>query len=453
MSTRTIMAAPPMPYPMPYPHPPNDGMKKNDGMKPTPVAPVRGGRDAPAPAPTPPPITPPPTPPPPMDRAADGRNELPPMRPPLRPPPRPASAGDASKSAMTDASASAATTRRARRRFDANVSRASFAAARTATTSTRGGEDAVADTDARRRPGTSSPETTRTMRDLDGSSFTARARTETTTRVDVVASASPVDPLLLRVGIWDARWIRDESARARAADGATAPRVDAITTGIATGFALASGVARRESGAASRRRPARAHDLLILVLAGSSRWRIFHDTFTRVSHFEMRAVAVAVAGRPPTHVASPRALTRARGSIARPPRATEKDADADAPLSARVAAPDVKKKKDVDDDDDASIAASMAAARACEASGMSPGAGLSSAEDQAEAAFADMINTTVDVTGEALDADARARLAEGGRMDGASTSRKSGGMWSDVRDLFGALGKGAHIVRQKNGRV
>lgn len=128
----------------------------------------------------------------------------------------------------------------------------------------------------------------------------------------------------------------------------------------------------------------------------------------------MRAVAVAVAGRPPTHVASPRALTRARGSIARPPRATEKDADADAPLSARVAAPDVKKKKDVDDDDDASIAASMAAARACEASGMSPGAGLSSAEDQAEAAFADMINTTVDVTGEALDADARARLAEGG---------------------------------------
>jgi hypothetical protein len=95
----------------------------------------------------------------------------------------------------------------------------------------------------------------------------------------------------------------------------------------------------------------------------------------------------------------------------------------------------------------------MAAARACEASGMSPGAGLSSAEDQAEAAFADMINTTVDVTGEALDADARARLAEGGRMDGASTSRKSGGMWSDVRDLFGALGKGAHIVRQKNGRV
>ena len=38
-------------------------------------------------------------------------------------------------------------------------------------------------------------------------------------------------------------------------------------------------------------------------------------------------------------------------------------------------------------------------------------------------------------------------------MDDESTSKKSGTILDDVRDLFGALSKGAHIVRQKNGRV
>jgi len=99
------------------------------------------------------------------------------------------------------------------------------------------------------------------------------------------------------------------------------------------------------------------------------------------------------------------------------------------------------------------ISAAMANARACEDEGMSPGAGLLDAEAQAEAAFADMINTTVDVTGEALEEGEREALARGGRMDDESTSKKSGTILDDVRDLFGALSKGAHIVRQKNGRV
>lgn len=102
---------------------------------------------------------------------------------------------------------------------------------------------------------------------------------------------------------------------------------------------------------------------------------------------------------------------------------------------------------------DVDIADAMAAARACEASGLSPGAGLRDAEAQAEAAFADMINTTVDVTGEQLSGTALNRLAEGGRMDEESTSKKSAGLFGDIKDLFGALSKGAHIVKQKGGRV
>ena len=99
------------------------------------------------------------------------------------------------------------------------------------------------------------------------------------------------------------------------------------------------------------------------------------------------------------------------------------------------------------------IRTAMQAARDCEAVGLSPGAGLSDSEAQAEAAFADMINTTVDVTGEALGAEELENLAKGGMMDKSSTSKKSGSLFDDVKDLFGALSKGAHIVKQKNGRV
>ena len=99
------------------------------------------------------------------------------------------------------------------------------------------------------------------------------------------------------------------------------------------------------------------------------------------------------------------------------------------------------------------ISKAMADARACEESGLSPGAGLSDADAQAEAAFADMINTTVDVTGEALDSEELSQLSRGGKMDEESKSKKSGGILGDVRDLFGALSKGAHIVKQKGGRV
>jgi hypothetical protein len=64
-----------------------------------------------------------------------------------------------------------------------------------------------------------------------------------------------------------------------------------------------------------------------------------------------------------------------------------------------------------------------------------------------------MINTTIDVTGEALDSEELSRLSRAGRMDEESKSKKSGGILGDVKDLFGALSKGAHIVKQKGGRV
>ena len=97
------------------------------------------------------------------------------------------------------------------------------------------------------------------------------------------------------------------------------------------------------------------------------------------------------------------------------------------------------------------ISKSMEDARACQTSGLSPGAGLADADAQADAAFADMINTTIDVTGEALDSEELSRLSRAGRMDEESKSKKSGGILGDVKDLFGALSKGAHIVKQKGG--
>jgi hypothetical protein len=85
--------------------------------------------------------------------------------------------------------------------------------------------------------------------------------------------------------------------------------------------------------------------------------------------------------------------------------------------------------------------------------GVSPGAGLATAEEQAEAAFADLLVTSIDQKGLDLsDEDMRA-LAEGGAMDAESTNRSSGGMLRDLGDIFNALKGGAHIVRQDDGRI
>ena len=142
------------------------------------------------------------------------------------------------------------------------------------------------------------------------------------------------------------------------------------------------------------------------------------------------------------------------GAIARVAGPTPSPLAARSRASNRRRSPRVAPSRAKDASRDAEdISKAMADARACEESGLSPGAGLADADAQAEAAFADMINTTVDVTGENLGRDALEELARGGTMDAASKGKKSGSLLDDVVGLFGALSMGAHIVKQKNGRV
>ncbi|CAN0035693.1 unnamed protein product [Ectocarpus sp. 13 AM-2016] len=85
--------------------------------------------------------------------------------------------------------------------------------------------------------------------------------------------------------------------------------------------------------------------------------------------------------------------------------------------------------------------------------GTSPGAGLESAFDQADAAFADLIVTSVDDQGVTLDDEEMQELAQSGMMDQVSTSKKSKGLFGDMKDVFGALSGGAHIVKREDGTL
>eukprot|EP00904_Undaria_pinnatifida_P001498 jgi/Undpi1/11349/HiC_scaffold_30.g13646.m1 len=104
-------------------------------------------------------------------------------------------------------------------------------------------------------------------------------------------------------------------------------------------------------------------------------------------------------------------------------------------------------------DDDIDLDMAIANARADLAEGRSPGAGLESAFDQADAAFADLIVTSVDDQGVTLDDQDVEELAKGGMMDDESTSKKSRGLFGDMSDVFGALSGGAHIVRREDGSL
>ena len=45
------------------------------------------------------------------------------------------------------------------------------------------------------------------------------------------------------------------------------------------------------------------------------------------------------------------------------------------------------------------------------------------------------------------------KLSAAGSMDRASTSKRSRGLFGDIADVFTALSGGAHITRQKDGRI
>ncbi|KAG5188825.1 hypothetical protein JKP88DRAFT_25051 [Tribonema minus] len=85
--------------------------------------------------------------------------------------------------------------------------------------------------------------------------------------------------------------------------------------------------------------------------------------------------------------------------------------------------------------------------------GKSPGAGLATAEEQADAAYADLILTSVDQKHLSLGDEDLAELTKAGMMDSKSTSRRSRGWAGDIADVFNALKGGAHIQRQKDGRI
>jgi len=109
-------------------------------------------------------------------------------------------------------------------------------------------------------------------------------------------------------------------------------------------------------------------------------------------------------------------------------------------------------------DDDAELARlkrAMEAAKRNELQGESPGAGLETAEEQAYAAFADLINTSAAQQNRELnEAELQEFAARGGNMwEDGSKKRKSKGWFGDFVDVISALGKGAHIVRQDDGRI
>ena len=107
----------------------------------------------------------------------------------------------------------------------------------------------------------------------------------------------------------------------------------------------------------------------------------------------------------------------------------------------------------------------MENARRNERLGFSPGAGLSS-EESAEAAFADLINTsndanntktnTYDFDDDDKDEEFLSQLTKGARMDKNALSRKDtnkGGILGDLLNLGSILLRGGHIEKQKDGRV
>ena len=97
---------------------------------------------------------------------------------------------------------------------------------------------------------------------------------------------------------------------------------------------------------------------------------------------------------------------------------------------------------------DENLMKAMENARNSASSKLSPGAGLMTAEEQAEAAFGDLINTSIDQRGiTELSSEEIDLLSRGGRMweNGSTTQSRKWGFLSDVKNLFNALSGGAHI--------
>jgi hypothetical protein len=106
------------------------------------------------------------------------------------------------------------------------------------------------------------------------------------------------------------------------------------------------------------------------------------------------------------------------------------------------------------DNNDKEIVKAMENARNCEKQGLSPGAGLCTAEEQAEAAYADLINTSMDQRGIDLSQEEIDMLSRGGTMwESGSKSEKNKGLFGNLKNIFGALAGGAHIEKNEFGET
>lgn len=94
-------------------------------------------------------------------------------------------------------------------------------------------------------------------------------------------------------------------------------------------------------------------------------------------------------------------------------------------------------------------------ARKCAASGLSPGAGLATADEQSDAAYADLINTSVDQRNISLTDEDLELLERGGKMweSGSKEKQQRGGILGDLFNVISALSGGAHIAKNKFGET
>ena len=98
----------------------------------------------------------------------------------------------------------------------------------------------------------------------------------------------------------------------------------------------------------------------------------------------------------------------------------------------------------------------MENARNCAARGLSPGAGLLTADEQSDAAYADLINTSMDQKGiQELQANELQALEKGGKMWEKGSKDKKGrfGIFSDLLSVAEALAGGAHITKNEYGET
>jgi len=99
----------------------------------------------------------------------------------------------------------------------------------------------------------------------------------------------------------------------------------------------------------------------------------------------------------------------------------------------------------------------MSNARENAKQGLSPGAGLATADEQSDAAYADLINTSMDQKGiDQLEQNELEALDKGGRMWEKGSKEKGSkrfGILSNLFDVAEALSGGAHIQKNKYGET